>query len=256
MLSDNLAASDVGDVAKLLSRVIVSDQKQPQATIRSQATMDAIKAYILKEGLKPGDPLPTEAELGAMLDVSRSSVREALRKLEALDIVEVKRGSGSFVGSLSLGPMVETQVLRAAMSSDDNHGFLREVVRARRALDRGLAAEVVQAHHDRPDPELTELVRRMGDLSRAGQQFMDDDIAFHRRLLSPLQSPLIEQTYAAFWLVHMSIVPQLGPGIEEGLRRTALAHGRMLSAAIVGDVDEYLEAVDNHYRPLLELLEQ
>lgn len=255
MLSDNLESLDPGTVAKLLSQLAIRDSKPVETLNRSQATMDAIKAYILREQLQPGDPLPTEAALGTMLGVSRSSVREALRKLEALDIVHVKQGSGSYVGNMSLGPMVETQVLRAAMSSTDSHGFLQEVVRARRALDRGLAPEVVQAHHDRPDPLLAELVRHMGDLSRAGQRFMEDDIAFHRRLLAPLKSPLIEQTYSAFWLVHMSIVPSLGPGIEDGLRRTANAHGRMLSAALVGDVDEYLEAVDNHYQPLLEILE-
>ena len=57
--------------------------------------MDAIKSYILRHGLRPGDRLPTESALCADLGVSRSSVREALRKLQALDIVTVRVGSGS-----------------------------------------------------------------------------------------------------------------------------------------------------------------
>lgn len=63
-----------------------------QMVNRSAATTDAIKAYILRQGLAPGDPLPSEARLCADLQVSRSSVREALRTLQALDIVVIKRG--------------------------------------------------------------------------------------------------------------------------------------------------------------------
>ncbi|WP_353065385.1 FadR/GntR family transcriptional regulator [Arcanobacterium hippocoleae] len=57
--------------------------------------MNAVKSYILENGLKSGDPLPTEAKLCETLGVSRSSVREALRKLEALDIVTTRQGCGS-----------------------------------------------------------------------------------------------------------------------------------------------------------------
>jgi len=82
--------------------------------------MYAIKSYILRHGLHPGDRLPTESALCADLGVSRSSVREALRKLQALDIVTVRQGSGSYVGDMSLQPLVETLVLRAAL--DDISG--------------------------------------------------------------------------------------------------------------------------------------
>ncbi|PTK34592.1 FadR family transcriptional regulator, partial [Staphylococcus hominis] len=77
--------------------------------------MDAIKAYILKHQLTTGDPLPTEAKLCADLGVSRSSVREALRKLEALDIISVRQGRGSVVGQMSMQPLVETLVLKNAL---------------------------------------------------------------------------------------------------------------------------------------------
>ena len=64
--------------------------------------MDAIKSYILRERLQPGDVLPTETQLCDTIGASRSSVREAVRKLEALNIVKVEHGKGTFVGSLSL----------------------------------------------------------------------------------------------------------------------------------------------------------
>ena len=79
--------------------------------------MDAIKSYILRHGLHPGDRLPTESALCADLGVSRSSVREALRRLQALDIVTVRQGSGSYVGEMSMQPLVETLVQDIAFHS-------------------------------------------------------------------------------------------------------------------------------------------
>ncbi|WP_253953794.1 FadR/GntR family transcriptional regulator [Schaalia sp. 19OD2882] len=221
---------------------------------RSTATMDAIKSHILRNRLSTGDPLPTEAALGAEVGVSRSSVREALRKLEALDIVQVRQGAGSFVGGMSLEPMIQTLVLRASLASANREDFLQEVVDARRALDLGIASEIVAAHHDTPDPELDAIVEEMEKLARAGQRFMNEDISFHMRLLAPLDSHLARQLYSAFWFVHMSIVPELGEGVDEGLLRTANAHRAMLDTARSGDVEAYREAVREHYVPLAEIL--
>ena len=57
-----------------------------------------IKNYIIQNSLKPGDRLPSETELAQQLGVSRNSVREAVKALEMLDIVETRSGAGLFVG--------------------------------------------------------------------------------------------------------------------------------------------------------------
>ena len=68
-------------------------QRTPMRS-RCDVTMDAIKSYILRERLQPGDLLPTEIELCEAVGASRSSVREAVRKLEGLNIVNVEHGRG------------------------------------------------------------------------------------------------------------------------------------------------------------------
>ncbi|MCW1065571.1 FadR/GntR family transcriptional regulator, partial [Streptococcus anginosus] len=65
---------------------------------------------------------------------SRSSIREAIRKLEALNIVRVEHGKGTFIGSLSLSPMVETLAFRALISADKNLIDLQNVVEMRKFL--------------------------------------------------------------------------------------------------------------------------
>ena len=85
----------------------------PTLPSRTETTMDAIEQYILKNHLQPGDPLPTESALCESLGVSRSSVREALRQLKALEIVTVQQGRGAFVGDMTLRPLIKTVFLRS-----------------------------------------------------------------------------------------------------------------------------------------------
>lgn len=68
-----------------------------QPTRLSDDAVDQILNLIAEGRLKPGDRLPSERELVKQLKVSRTSVREALRALEAKGIIEVKPGSGSFI---------------------------------------------------------------------------------------------------------------------------------------------------------------
>ena len=65
----------------------------------TDAVVDSIKEMILTEGYKEGDKLPAEAKLCEMLGVSRTSVREAIRVLQALGYVESRPGKGAFVSA-------------------------------------------------------------------------------------------------------------------------------------------------------------
>lgn len=228
----------------------------PIATVnRSTATMDAVKAYIMNHGLKPGDPLPTEAALCADLGVSRSSVREALRQLEALDIVTVQQGRGSFVGNMSLEPLVQTLILRNALDSQSGKQSLRQVVVTRQALDNGIAEDVLRHFKGTRNPELHDLVNTMIAKAKAGKTYLDEDIAFHNQLTAFAEDSLIQQLMSAMWLVHQTFIPYLDAPKDEQLLETAYAHRDMLTAAEAGDLEAYKKAVVAHYGPLAKLVE-
>jgi DNA-binding FadR family transcriptional regulator len=219
------------------------------------STADQIKNLILLGRLHPGDPLPTETELCASLGVSRSSVREAIRTLVALDIVEVRHGHGTYVGQLSLAPLVEGLVFRGVLSPGDNLSSLREVVEVRVGLDLAMSDRVVEALHGTENPDLEELVGQMEEKSRRGETFLEADRAFHAALLSRVGNALVGQLVTAFWDVHAAVVPLLGVTPSGRLDDTARAHGLMLRAAQAGDAEAYREAVIAHYGPLREALE-
>ncbi|WP_078379425.1 FadR/GntR family transcriptional regulator [Sutcliffiella halmapala] len=66
-----------------------------------------IRAIIVADGLKSGDKIPSERELSDRLNVGRSSVREALRALELLGLIETKRGEGTFIKDFKEHHLVE-----------------------------------------------------------------------------------------------------------------------------------------------------
>ena len=216
--------------------------------------MEAIKAYILAHDLKPGDPLPTEAILCEAVGVSRSSVREALRKLEALDIITSHQGRGSFVGEMSMQPLVDTLVLRSALERSTGKRSLSEVITIRRALDLGVAEELITAFRGTRNPRMWDLVDRMTDLSHQGRAYYEEDIAFHSQLLERLDSALLQQLMSAMWLIHQTVTPFLEAADASSLEQTAQAHARILKACEDGDLDAYRIAIDEHYAPVKQLL--
>ncbi|MBX9244046.1 FadR family transcriptional regulator [Actinotalea ferrariae] len=222
--------------------------------MRRATTADQIRELILAQGLRPGDPLPTESELCEELDVSRSSVREAVRTLSTLDIVEVRHGHGTFVGRMSLDPMVQALVFRGVLSPGDNLKALREVVEVRMALDLAMAEKVVGAVAGTEHPELDALVAEMLDRAARGEAFLEADRAFHTALLATIDNQLAGQLVGAFWDIHTAVLPRLGLALPEDLRQTSKAHGDMLTAAVTGDVVGYRCAVIEHYEPLQRAL--
>ncbi|MFV4913982.1 FadR/GntR family transcriptional regulator [Microbacterium lacticum] len=218
--------------------------------MRRSTTADEIKQLILARNLKSGDSLPTETELCETLGVSRSSVREAIRTLSTLDIVDVRHGHGTYVGAMSLDPMVEALVFRGVLSPSGTLDALREVIDVRLALDLAMA-EVVVANVSNADvEELRGRVAEMVHKAARGETFLEADRAFHTALFAATGNRLAQQLVGAFWDVHTAVIPLLGLAVPADIEDTAKAHGDMLSAALAGDTEAYRRAVIEHYLPL------
>ena len=100
----------------------------PRNRNAAQSAVEGIEDYIRRHNLHVGDLLPSEMELCDELGCSRSSLREAMRTLVSLDIVEVRQGQGTFVSKMSLAPLIRGMVLRVTLDVDQSFEHLLQVV--------------------------------------------------------------------------------------------------------------------------------
>lgn len=222
---------------------------------RRPTTADQIKEYILANGLKPGESLPTESELCELLGVSRSNVREAVRTLTTLNIVSVRHGHGTFVGDMSLDALVESLVFRGVLIPGDDLRALRDIVEVRQALDTAMAQQVATTMRGTYNKDLHDLVDEMVALAERGRMFPAQDRAFHTSLLARIDNELVGQLVGAFWDVHTAVMPSLGVAPSADMVQTAMAHGDMLRAAEEGDAEAFIASVGRHYEPIVRTLE-
>ena len=177
---------------------------------------------------RPGDPLPSEAELATLLDVGKTSVREALRRLEAHGVVEVRRGKGLFVGTFSFGPLIEQ--LPYGLQADSVP--LLQLLQARRALEEGLISEVAKVITDDELQLLDELVDQMRASADHGRVPADVDQAFHQALFAPLGNPFVLQLIDVFWTIFRKAADHV---VLDLRRPTAEDHAAIVDALRSGD---------------------
>jgi GntR family transcriptional repressor for pyruvate dehydrogenase complex len=102
---------------------------------RSRAVVQQFVALLKDKSLKPGDRLPTERELAATMGVSRASLREGLRALTMLGVVEQRQGSGTYLSKGLEGLPLEPYLMQLVM----NRGRLADFMELRRIVEPEVA---------------------------------------------------------------------------------------------------------------------
>lgn len=113
-----------------------------------------IRSIIQDDGLSTGDKIPSERELSDRLNVGRSSVREALRSLELLGLIETKRGEGTFLkdfGDHQLIHLLGTFIIQGDKTKDD-------LLETKRTLEKSC---IELACHKMSDEMLSELEEKL-----------------------------------------------------------------------------------------------
>ncbi|MEY9967756.1 GntR family transcriptional repressor for pyruvate dehydrogenase complex [Streptacidiphilus sp. MAP12-16] len=211
-----------------------------------------IREMIAEGRLKPGDRLPKEADLAALLGLSRNSLREAVRALSLIHVLDVRQGDGTYVTSLEPERLLEAVGFMVELRHNSS---LLEVFEVRRMLEPAATARAAEL----VTPEqLAELEREMerAEAAESLEELVEHDLQFHRMivaaagnqvlaaLLVQLNSPTVrarvwrgltqDGAQARTLAEHRSIVAALSAGRPDLAHACALVH--------IAGVEEWLRA--------------
>ncbi|WP_432511255.1 FadR/GntR family transcriptional regulator [Kineococcus sp. SYSU DK001] len=140
--------------------------------------IEKIKRMILGGELRPGDRLPREAELSASLGLSRNSLREAVRALALINVLDVRHGDGTYVSSLEPGVMLDAMTFVVDVQRDDS---LLEFFEVRRLLEPSATAMATTRMSDEEIAGLADLLDELGP-DPSVEDLVANDQEFHRRI--------------------------------------------------------------------------
>ena len=137
-----------------------------------------IREMLLTGEIGPGDRLAPEPQLAERLGLSRSSLREAIKALEVIRVLDVRRGDGTYVTSLEPGLLLEAVSFVVDLHDDQS---VLEILAVRRILESAAAAAAAK----NPDPQdLADLHDVLASVDKATdvEGLVKHDLEFHRRI--------------------------------------------------------------------------
>ncbi|NUT36824.1 MAG: FadR family transcriptional regulator [Hamadaea sp.] len=158
--------------------------------------IERIKEMIVSGELRPGGRLPKEADLADRLGLSRNSLREAVKALSLIRVLDVRQGDGTYVTSLRPEVLLDTVGFIVDFHRDDSVLYLLEVRRILEAEATGLAARKMA------DEEIADLGKVLDAMEAASEldELIEGDLEFHRRIAhgsgNPVLASLIESLSA------------------------------------------------------------
>ncbi|MCG3421114.1 MULTISPECIES: FadR/GntR family transcriptional regulator [Oceanobacillus] len=154
-----------------------------------------IKRYIKREKLKSGDKLPSIAELVGILQIGRSSLREALQLLETQGAIEVLNGKGTFIKDM------KPFQIQLSFEVEDEKNFLLEVLEVREALEGKAVQLAVHAANE-------EDIKKMQAHLKSYVQFINEekrdeanhaDASFHQAIYRASKNTMLESMIDSVW---------------------------------------------------------
>jgi GntR family transcriptional repressor for pyruvate dehydrogenase complex len=198
--------------------------------------IDRFKAVLLSGELKPGDYIPSESELTKSLGVGKSSVREAIKMLQAMGILEVRRGQGTLIRETPGNDYIDSLVFQLLLSK----GLTQDFIDLRLMFEPAYTIMAMKRATDEDKERIAETVKHMEQAINDGKQTAEHDIAFHLAILESTHNPLvirigeiILKVYEASIHTSMEIIPDIN--LED--------HKRIYKAFCEQDAEELCDAI-------------
>lgn len=158
-----------------------------------QSVINRLTDAMRSKELRPGDKIPTEPELSESLGVARSSVREAIKILTYLGVLESRRSEGTFVCSGYKESMIDPMVYGIILNQDS----FENLMELREMTETGMMKLAIEHHDEEELSELETLVEEMNksllDKDDPVGKFFDVDNRFHDKIADMGKNPMADK---------------------------------------------------------------
>jgi len=143
--------------------------------------------------LKQGDQLPSERELTEIFKVSRTTVREAIRTLESMKLLQSRQGNGTYVLASTEEDLVQPLAAALFNAKDD----IRHIFYVRKIIEPHVAELAAENATAQEIEEMEEILRRQEICVEQGENIIETDSAFHNLMAGATKNRVMERLTAA-----------------------------------------------------------
>lgn len=212
---------------------------------------ESLRDYIESNGLRAGDPLPPETFLAQQLGVGRNSVREAIKALESLGILETRRGVGVFVNEFSFQPLLDN----LAYGLGDSLRDIEELREIRRVLETGLIGKTIEQISEADIAELRDVTERMRLRAERNESFAEEDQQFHELLFRCQNNRMLNGLIEVFWRAFYKASDFANLTNSDPLS-TWRDHHEIVEAIVARDVEKARTRLDEHYEGIKQVIDR
>lgn len=228
--------------------------RRAEPLVRTTLTASAFEqliSYVVKGEWKVGDRIPPERELCQQLGIARTSLREALKAMELIGMLDSRVGDGTFVCPRS--EFLSRPLLWAFTGTD--HAELRDIVEAREFLERDLAGLAAERASDAEIEAIGATVSAMRQSIAEGKSILELDMAFHLAIADAAHNEVLRNAVQLLrnllrrWLVLKLLIPAVPSKVLK-------QHEAIYKAIKARDAASAREAMWGHLEDTAQLLQQ
>jgi len=234
----------------------LTDNKQADfGTVGRAALADQIAERILQmlkeKQLKPGDKLPPERELAIMMGVGRPALREALRALALMNVIEIRQGAGAYITELDTAQLV--QHLDFVFSLSD--ATILDLFSARKIMEVGIIELAAERITDDDIVELEKCLRKSVESAHDPELFLHADLELHTLIATAARNPILFRFMESIHQLGLASRRRTGH-LSGVIEQSMIDHGHIVEALKARDPQLAREAMLSHLGKVEEKLKR
>jgi GntR family transcriptional regulator, transcriptional repressor for pyruvate dehydrogenase complex len=218
-----------------------------------QSIVEQVLKLIEKGKLKQGDQLPSERELTEIFKVSRTTVREAIRTLESMKLLQSRQGNGTYVLASSEEEVVQPLAAALFHAQDD----IQDIFYVRKIIEPNVAELAAENATAQEIAEMEEILKKQAICIECNESIIETDTAFHNLMASSSKNRVIERlTVALVDFLKQSRENYLLDEEHGNSRpeRSLEGHKRVLTAIKRGDSEAAKESMLQHLEDIEKIV--